>query len=568
MTLYRIFTRPAKAFVAVGMLLASCANQLPPPGGPIDTTPPTVKTFSPQPGTVRHPVRKSISFTLSEWIDPAKAKAAIIVSPAPPGGITVSVTGRTVEVAPKTAFADSTTYHIALQQGFTDLHGVNTNTPFDFYFSTGEALDSARIRGRIAPTLPAIGTSAALWRIRTTAPSDSLLLTPPDYLAPADSAGRFLLDHVRPGNYRAIAFTDANNSRSFNPGTEQPWLPIDQILSLQDSITGLLLFPADGDTAAPRVASASPLTPSVILCTWKIRPAYEEIPTFAITRVDSAAQPVMPSMLVTSDPTAFVLTLKNSLPNGQYRLTTTGMQRLSFRQPAVDSLLFNLTSPTDTLRPKIKTATPQRNIRPSAPVTITFTEPVSYSAKEIAAVSDSGDTIRLTASSSAADVICATPNSPFLPGLPFNLLLDTSRLADLSGNRPKSDSLSPGFIRAALTVIHPDSIAISFVGAPDISRPDDARIWRLATATGDTLLSKESNGGFRYDSLPPGPARISCFSDINGNGKLDRGRVFPFVAPEPSASFSDTLAPRARWEIEDIVVKAAAQWPEFFTGRK
>ncbi|MBN1982060.1 MAG: hypothetical protein JW795_11045, partial [Chitinivibrionales bacterium] len=66
---------------------------------------------------------------------------------------------------------------------------------------------------------------------------------------------------------------------------------------------------------------------------------------------------------------------------------------------------------------------------------------------------------------------------------------------------------------------------------------------------------QEKKSGIRFDSLPSGKGTVTCFSDINGNSTHDRGRIFPWQAPEPIYTFADTIEARSRWDIEGVALR-------------
>ena len=135
---------------ALLVFAASCAHEVPPQGGPVDTIPPVLKGAVPPSGALNHRVKDPIRFNLSEWDDPAAAKKNIAVYPMPEGGVEVKAVANHVTVKPLKAFADSTTYQISVPDGFTDIHGVSPKTAYNYYFSTGPVMDSGTLSGAIA----------------------------------------------------------------------------------------------------------------------------------------------------------------------------------------------------------------------------------------------------------------------------------------------------------------------------------------------------------------------------------------------------------------------------------
>jgi hypothetical protein len=103
------------------------------------------------------------------------------------------------------------------------------------------------------------------------------------------------------------------------------------------------------------------------------------------------------------------------------------------------------------------------------------------------------------------------------------------------------------------SAIAADSLAVSFAGCVPCLGTDKKRKWQfLPFSGGNPALCADSNGCFRFDSLPSGKGAVGYFTDANDNGRPDKGSLVPWIAPEPSRIFPDTIEARARWEIEGV----------------
>ncbi len=552
--------------IATALTMTSCAVQMPPPGGPEDKLPPSVRSSQPADGAVMQPKKSPVHITLSEWVDPDVVAKEVTVSPQPDGGVKVSVSGRRVTITANKGFADSTTYHINLAHGFTDLHKISANAPFDLYFSTGTALDSATISGRVifSGATPK-GLVVAFWRLRPNAPMDSLMLCMPDNIAAADSTGRFHVEHMKPGHYGTFAFVDANSDRRFNPGLEASFAGDAAMISLGRSLDTLIMYPSDGDTAQPKVASLSPVSPRFFSGTWKTLPAADVVPDVVLERCDTPETPIAASILKLSDQRSFYLSTKTDLHAGQYRLLTKSAQRLSWKKQSVDTLLLNVTGFADTSHPQISGTFPTGRLSPRAKITVRFNRPVTLSSTGPVAQSQS-DSVKLDFSAPVADCIELRPTRAFKCGQDYLVSITATDIADLCGNHPNPDST--GKISVKFSTAPEESLATSISGGPSGIHPDSKRIWLFAMFRGDTISCNDKSGGFRFDSIPAGHGTISSFIDRNGNGRPDHGQLFPFVAPEPVIQFPDTIEARARWDVDSIPLTASKIWPEIFKGAK
>lgn len=59
-----------------------------------------------------------------------------------------------------------------------------------------------------------------------------------------------------------------------------------------------------------------------------------------------------------------------------------------------------------------------------------------------------------------------------------------------------------------------------------------------------------SEGLFLFPNVLPGSYRLSCYPDLNGNGRPDPGRPYPFIKPEIPIALDTGIDVRARWDTE------------------
>lgn len=232
--------RPAGLPAAAGaalLWLAGCAHVEPPSGGPEDKTPPAVAAAYPAPGAVNVPRDARVILRFNEWIDRAAARGQVLLSPPLPGRVRVEVDGDRLVARPPVgaSLRAGATYTAVAMGGLKDLHGNALGTPFVLRFSTGPAIDSASIGGRVAGASGHGSLVVALYRADDRARAEALSLRDtafrpgarpeparelPAYLAAADSAGDFRAEAVAPGGYALFAFEDVNGNLAFDAGLE------------------------------------------------------------------------------------------------------------------------------------------------------------------------------------------------------------------------------------------------------------------------------------------------------------------------------------------------------------
>lgn len=221
------FLLPSSALLAT--LLAGCARMEAPPGGPEDRKRPFVAAVYPAPGAVNVPRELKAKIEFSEWVAQDAARGKVWLSPPPARRLKVEAKGRIIEVTSEAPLDSGTTYVLGISGSIKDLAGLPLESPFQLVFSTGPALDSGILGGRLAVfpgKRPEPGAFAAFYPIDRDLrrrfgylvngpaglPIADSLPSPfrerPAYLAPADSLGRFGLEGARPGRYLLLGFQD------------------------------------------------------------------------------------------------------------------------------------------------------------------------------------------------------------------------------------------------------------------------------------------------------------------------------------------------------------------------
>jgi hypothetical protein len=549
--------RSLSAILSFVFLVVSCAHQITPTGGPDDRTGPTVQSTEPAPGSVKVDPRSRCAITFSEWLSKATAQKSVSILPSLDGGVKIRVSGKRLEITPNKTFADSTTYHIIITGTLQDLHANPLARSYTLVFSTGPSLDSGKIIGCVIdPSRRLFQPTVALFRAQR-AEHDSVMFTEPDYLTQADSAAFFSIENVRPGNYRLIAFTDKNSNHRLNPGTEDAYAPLSPFITVTPLADTTRLFPVESDTAAPHLASIKPCSPKII--TGKLdRPLDIALgcsePQWAVECIgDTCASPAVSGLCWLGNRARFALLLAGALSNAPYRAICTYKKKKDTSFVVVsDTVRFNGLTIDDTVPPALVSRPPAGTVPLEPEIQLNFSEPVAL--KGLLFLADSlRDTVRLGLDTGYADTTLLTPKRRLHPGSCYRLVLLTKNGCDIAGNLLKARDSTDTVAAFRFTVIAADSLAVSLSGCAPFPTPAPKRKWRfIPLSRGKETLCPDSGGCFRFNSIPYGKGNIGCFIDENGNNRPDAGSLVPWIAPEPSFVFPDTVEARARWEIEGV----------------
>ena len=252
-------------------MIAACATQVAPTGGPEDKLPPRVAAVSPAPKTANHPNELYVKLEFDEWINASIPRGAISISPPIEKKLKHEVHGKMLEVYSRAELDTGTTYTVTFAGGIKDLRGNALAKPFQVVFSTGATIDSLTLAGRVMvpdslvrkKSYPSVGlylmgpereSKRFLQKYRDTVTHvlDSLpMLTKeePLYLTAADSIGSFTLTGLKAGRYRVVAFVDANGNHRIEPSSELAGVWVSDLLLDESTQDTLWIALADHDTS-------------------------------------------------------------------------------------------------------------------------------------------------------------------------------------------------------------------------------------------------------------------------------------------------------------------------------
>lgn len=217
-------------------LLASCAQQGMPSGGPKDEQGPKVLYASPNFGEVNYSGEDFI-LEFDEFVRPNQLNSELIISPPISKESEAEIKGKKLIIPLFDSLQENTTYTVSLRNGIKDL---NEGNPLDsnlWVFSTGPELDSGYIEGKVKDAFSKENI-AEMWVMLYAEDSDSLPYTSQaTYLTQSDANGRFRFDYL-PENesFKLFALKDENADYLFSLPTEQIAFSSATVISASDSI--------------------------------------------------------------------------------------------------------------------------------------------------------------------------------------------------------------------------------------------------------------------------------------------------------------------------------------------
>src|SRR5215203_272390 len=200
----------------------SCANIIPPTGGPMDTLPPVLVDVKPEDSTLNFN-SKRIVLTFDEYIDLKDVTNNLLLNPIfqNPPVVEVKLKQVTVRFQSSTdTLEPNTTYTFDFGNAITD---VNENNPYKYYtytFSTCPYIDSLRLNGRVLLAENGKIDSTLTIVLHTDFVDSAVMKSRPRYATRVDSSGYFHFKNLPPDSFAVYAIGDAGVMRRYTSPTQ------------------------------------------------------------------------------------------------------------------------------------------------------------------------------------------------------------------------------------------------------------------------------------------------------------------------------------------------------------
>jgi hypothetical protein len=528
------------------LIIFGCATQIPPSGGPPDTTPPQIiKTF-PKNGSVNFK-ENFVEVEFSEYVDKRSVQDAIFISPYIEGEIKYKWSGRKLKIIFPQKLKENTTYVITFGTEIRDINAGNKmRESFTLAFSTGQKIDTGSIEGKIYTEKENFMVFAYL--IDGLNPDTlSPIHTKPDYATQAGKDGTFKFQFIKFGKYRLFAINDRTKNFLYDPSVDDYgvyWNDI-AIDSLNPSVSNIIFKTTLEDTSKPFVSSITPIDNSHII----VRFSEKVILKDKAIKIESSKGELPLIVQQLQDSTRFILITEKLEQGEKYILKISKLTDISGNEINPVALEISGDFPPDTTAPSLIFSTPSEN---EEDVSLTPTIKLYFDdvlkSDFIANLLDStGKEIKLKIMQSQ-NIITVQPESELKPGETYTIKV--FNLSDINSNK-LNDTLK-------LTFKTVDPSNFGAIEGKIICEDTTSNVIISAFDTEKKKVfhtTSKCNSKFSFEQIPQGKYIISAFIDSNRNGKYDYGRVFPFVPSERFTFYPDTVKVRARWTTENVDIK-------------
>ncbi|HTP12967.1 MAG TPA: Ig-like domain-containing protein [Bacteroidota bacterium] len=561
---------PALVFICP-VLFLSCANQIGPGGGPVDTVPPKIIGTYPAPYTLHFNDRK-IELEFDKYVDPRSVEESIFISPYV-GDLDFDWSGKDVEVTFSEKLKPNKTYVVNVGTDVVDLNNRNRMAQaFALAFSTGDDIDHGAIRGRVYAAKPADKTEGVMIFAYQLAGMEPDTLDPrtlkPDYITQTGKNGQFFLEHLGFGAYRVFAVRDEFRNLLYDPEADDFGVPSRPLnLTPADTMEDHVLMQlGKEDTTAPRLVKveARDVHHVTVEFSESIDTSSAVFPAMTIGDTLSLG-PLKTYSIFPNLPKLSSFTVVTDLQDSttMYRLTVQNARDLVGLPISVSAAVldFGGSAIVDSSAPRLVSASIQDSARGVA------LEP-SMQFRFSDALNRGSFAHAITVSDSSGNPVSAPSTwlDDAVVGIRFPDRLVSKCWYKISFVLHGGTDWSGRTFRDSVRVFHFETLDVDALSSIEGTVVDadtsdrEGNILVAADAADATEVRTVStiarhDGTFVIPEIEEGKYVIHAFRDRNRNGVYDVGRPFPYVPSERFGYGSDTLKVRARWPLEGVRIE-------------
>jgi len=558
--------------LALITLLASCARQGAPTGGPKDTRPPGLDTIASTPNFATRFDKKRIELKFDEWVVLSDVGTQVVVSPPLAKRPEVLLRGKTVVVNfdKNEVLRPNTTYTLNFGTAVKDLHEGNPAKDLRFVFSTGDFIDSLLFRGIVVDAFtgdPVENVSVMLYENFA---DTAVRKERPYYFSRTDKSGQYEFRNLRSGTFRVIAIEDGDQNLRWDGENERIAFR-DAGLLVNDSLRGVVNLKLFKNQPKFRLVGQNANRYGLVKIGFSVPLQSFETQTIAPAGLKTLIEKTPDSLMFWYDlpsvDTAWTLLFSSAAFRNQDSVSQTS--RSEFDSIFVKKLSRSefLTNHRigfgDVAPPPAASGRGGRSTGVPTPVTVQSIKTIIQSPDLPASlpfnfpiISIDTSSWRLTVDSTRLTDFSVLPDtaSPRRISLAFDwkqgktyaLTLLPGALSDFWGTS-NTDTLIRNFNVLAEKQLGTLSLSLEKI------RPGTRYVLQILNGTSvqeERMFTAETaNKKFVFSHLPVAVYTARLLEDFNGNGRWDTGNFTTQEQPEPV--FSKKLdALRANWELE------------------
>lgn len=202
-------------------LITSCAQVVAPTGGERDRKAPEILELLPENRTTNF-TSQTFQLEFDEFVVLKDLNDQLLVSPPLKYKLENKTKGKKVIFTIKDTLLPNTTYVLNFGNSIIDLNEGNPLKNFQYIFSTGSALDSLNLNGRVVDAFDLTANKEAIVLLYPENIADSAIAKElPTYLSRTNKEGLFSFTNLKAGNYRVFAINDKNDNYKYDRPDEK-----------------------------------------------------------------------------------------------------------------------------------------------------------------------------------------------------------------------------------------------------------------------------------------------------------------------------------------------------------
>jgi len=542
----------------------SCASVSAPTGGPEDKLPPRVSGTTLPSGAINQNVNLDLTLQFDEWIIQKPPNGAVAISPPISGRLRVEANGDKLRIFSTAPLDSNTTYTLTVTNAIKDLQGNPLEKPFQILFSTGSFLDSLKVNFSVLlqdslnmrKKFPVVAFypigeirshKGYLEKFRDSTLSAELDTFPritkeiPQYIAQTDSLGNGILQGMQAGLYLAAAFLDENNNQKLDATSEIAGIaafPFELTEAKSNDSLSLLFSLGDLDTSSFSLDAVSQRGNREIEFSFSRNTVLDSLfkqkgncfflngkdtifPSDSYVEMNSKNAVFLVENLKNDTLyTARCLYAKDSLE--RQLDSARGSAKFRFKKIPEKEI-------TPTVISRIEPATAASDVLPNLPIKIYYNHPILVDTLNFRLYvnedSVKTEVKQLDAANLevSADSIWGTDSK-----IKFVQVIKDSVVDTLFNEKILTQFSTISKLKlASLKGEIPGGNAQTIVVFQEVLVKQSKSYGRLWQAKCD------SSGHFEIKDLPEGIYKLLYFKDLNGDGRLTSGSIYPLTAGEP-----------------------------------
>ncbi len=173
----------------------SCANIIPPTGGPRDSFPPVMINAAPADSSL-HFKGNRITLNFDEYVTVDNPQENVVIWPNPKLQPEITSKLHTVSIKLKDTLEPNTTYTINFGKSLKDINEGNADSAFQYVFSTGNRLDNKGLRGKVTLAQTGKTDSTLIVVLQNNLSDTAIEKDPPRYYTKLDGKGNFKFSNL------------------------------------------------------------------------------------------------------------------------------------------------------------------------------------------------------------------------------------------------------------------------------------------------------------------------------------------------------------------------------------